>query len=270
MPKPNASRKVLIVGGGPGGMQAAIDAADRGHQVILADNADRLGGTLRLTDNDFFKKDLCRFKNLLVREVENRNIELRLDTHITPKDIQAITPDALILAIGAEPCMPSIPGIENAVSALDVYFKPEIQIGPKVVMIGGGLVGCEVGLELSHMGKSVTIVEMMERLVANFIGIHRTALLDEMDKYGMQSLVNVRCKKIQTDGVIIEDGKDKETFIAADTVVLALGMKARRAEVDVLRAAAGRIPVFEIGDCVQAAKVGEAIQQGYMAAMSIV
>ena len=270
MPKPEASRKVLIVGGGPGGMQAAIDAADRGHRVVLADNADRLGGILRLTDADFFKKDLCRFKDLLVREVEKRNIEVRLGTHVTPQMVRTIDPDALVLAIGATPMMPPIPGIEYALPALDIYFNPEVRIGQSVVMIGGGLVGCEVGLELAHRGKSVTVIEMMERLVANSIGIHRTALLDEMDRYGIRSRVNSRCREIRTDGVVVEDRSGEQILITADTVVIGLGMTPKREETLKLRTAAGQIPVFEIGDCAGAAKVGEAVQQGYMAAMSII
>jgi NADPH-dependent 2,4-dienoyl-CoA reductase/sulfur reductase-like enzyme len=244
--------------------------ADRGHRVILADAADRLGGILRLTDDDFFKKDLCRFKDLLVRQVSQRDIDVRLNTFVTAEMVQAIGPDALILAIGAKPLMPPIPGIEHAVPALDVYFNPEVRIGDQVVMIGGGLVGCEVGLELAQRGKSVTVIEMMERLVATAIGIHRTALLDEMDRYGIRSWVNACCKKIRSDGVVIEDESGKETFVAADTVVIGLGMVPTRQEVRALRAAAGQIPVFEIGDCAVVGKVGEAVQQGYMAAMSII
>jgi 2,4-dienoyl-CoA reductase-like NADH-dependent reductase (Old Yellow Enzyme family)/thioredoxin reductase len=270
MPLPKASRKVLIVGGGPGGMQAAIDAADRGHQVILAENNERLGGTLRLTDNDFFKKDLRGFKDLLVREVGKRDIEVRLGTNVTPEMIRDINPEALILAIGADPMVPPIPGIQHAITALDVYFKPGIKIGQEVVMIGGGLVGCEVGLELAHMGKSVTVIEAMERLAASSIGIHRTALLDEMDKYDMHSLVKTRCLEIRSNGVLVAESHGKEKLIAADTVVLGLGMESRRSECDALRAAAGSIPVFEIGDCSQVAKAGEAVQQGYTAAMSII
>ena len=251
-------------------MQAAIDATDRRHKVILADNADRLGGTLRLTDDDFYKKDLYEFKGLLIREVGKRKIDVRLNTRVTPETIKEIKPDALILAIGADPIVPPIPGIEKAVKALDVYLKADVKIGKKVVIVGGGLVGCEVGLDLVHKGREVIVIEMLERLVADSIGIHRTALLDRMDEVGIRSLVKTKCKEIKEDGVFVEDPSGKEVFIPADTAVIALGMRARTEEVTKLREAAGDIPVFEIGDCVRAAKVGEAVQEGYTAALSIV
>jgi len=111
---------------------------------------------------------------------------------------------------------------------------------------------------------------MQERLVAEFIGIHRTALLDRMDQVGIRSLVRTTCKEIQANGVVVEDDEGNEAFLPSDTVVIGLGFKSRSEATQQLRAAAGTIPVFEIGDCVRPAKVGEAVQEGYTAAMSIV
>jgi NADPH-dependent 2,4-dienoyl-CoA reductase/sulfur reductase-like enzyme len=270
MPKPSASRKVLVVGGGPGGMQAAIDAFDRGHQITLIDNADRLGGTLRLTDCDFYKRDLLEFKNLLVREVGKRAIHVQLNTQVTPDLVRAFQPEVMILAVGADAAVPPIPGIENAIMAFDTYFLPDARIGRKVIMVGGGLVGCEVGLELAHKGHVVVVVEMKERLVAEFIGIHRTALLDRMDEVGIRSIVKAKCKQILANGVIVQDDEGKEALLPTDSVVIGLGYRARSEAVKQLREAAGGIPVFEVGDCVRPGKVGEAVQEGYTAAMSIV
>ena len=269
MASPQGARKVLVVGGGPGGMQAAIDAHDRGHQVILVDNAERLGGTLRLTDFDFYKKDLYHFKELLVREVNKRDIDVRLNTCADPQLLKDIAPDAVILAVGADPFVPPIPGINKALRAFDTYFLPDEKIGKKVVMVGGGLVGCEVGLELIKKGHEVKVVEMAERLVAEFIGIHRTALLDHMDEVGIKTYVNTRCEEITENGIKAVTRDGTEIFLEADTVIVGLGYKSRETTVASLKNAAGDIPVFAIGDCVRAAKVGEAVQDGYSAAMSI-
>ena len=127
-----------------------------------------------------------------------------------------------------------------------------------------------MGLELVYKGHEVVILEMQERLVAEFIGIHRTALLDRMDQVGIRSLVRTTCKEIQANGVVVEDDEGNEAFLPSDTVVIGLGFKSRSEAAQQLRAAAGTIPVFEIGDCVRPAKVGEAVQEGYTAAMSIV
>jgi len=270
MPRPQGSRRVLVVGGGPGGMQAAMDAFDRGHHVTLMDDADRLGGTLRLTDHDFYKTDLLAFKELLVREVGRRAIDVRLNTWVTPERVREFQPEVLILALGAEAALPPIPGIETAVKAFDTYFLPDAELGKRVVMVGGGLVGCEVGLELVHKGHEVVVIEMRERLVAEFIGIHRTALLDRMDEVGIHNRVGTLCKEIRPDGVVIVDGEGKESFLEADTVVIALGFKSRSYAAKRLGEAAGAVPVFEIGDCVRPGKVGEAVQEGYTAAMSII
>ena len=112
LPPANSSKTVLIVGGGPAGMQAAITACDRGHRVILCEKADCLGGMLFFTDTDTDKPDLKNFKDLLIREVERRAIDLRLHTEVTPQLIRELAPDHIILALGAAPVTPPIPGIE--------------------------------------------------------------------------------------------------------------------------------------------------------------
>jgi 2,4-dienoyl-CoA reductase-like NADH-dependent reductase (Old Yellow Enzyme family)/NADPH-dependent 2,4-dienoyl-CoA reductase/sulfur reductase-like enzyme len=264
---PEAVRDVLVVGGGVGGMEAAIVACDRGHRVTLVEKSDTLGGLVRFADKDAYKGDLSRFKDVLIHRVRSRNISLVTEKEVNPDDVAAFGVDAIIIAVGSTPATPSIPGIENAVRAMDVYDNMD-GIGQKVVMVGGGLVGCEVGLHLAKNGRSVTIVEMLEEVAGDSYRMHRVALVNELAK--MVSIkTGLKCTAVSQHGVVAVDKEGREEFLVADTVVYATGMEARRREAAELRTAAGNIPVFEIGDCVCAAKVYDAVRQGFVAAMSI-
>jgi len=265
--KPVASRKVLVIGGGPGGMEAAIVAADRGHRVTLVEKTDRLGGLLKFTDVDEYKGDLKNWKDVLVRRVGKRDIDLKLGKAFTPDDMAAFDADAVILAVGSSPIEASIPGIENAMRALDMYFNMD-KVGKKVVMVGGGLVGSEAGLHLAKNGHDVTIVEMLDKVAPDSYPMHRVAMVHEMDQL-LSYKTDLKVTAIEKNGVKAVDKEGRETLLPADTVVYALGMKANREETEALRAAAGDTPVYEIGDCVRAAKVYEAIKEGYLAAMAV-
>ncbi len=265
--KPTGSRKVLVIGGGPAGMEAAVVAADRGHQVTLVEKADSLGGLLKFTDVDEYKGDLKNWKDVLVRRVGKRGISVMLGKEFTPEDVKAFGADAVILAVGSSPIEAPIPGIENAMRALEMYDRIK-EVGKKVVMVGGGLVGSEAGLHLAKNGHEVTIVEMLDRVAPDSYPMHRVALVHEMDKM-LSYKTALKVTAIEKNGVKAVNSEGKEEFIQADTVVYALGMKANRKETEALHAAAGDTPVYEIGDCVRAAKVYEAIKEGYLAAMAI-
>jgi len=258
------SRKVLIIGGGVAGMQAALTAAQRGHKVTLVEQKDRLGGILNFTDVDVNKEDLRNFKNVLIREVEEAGIEVRLNTTGDESLIKEINPEAIIIAVGARPATPPIPGIENVRSAIDVYsgYEP----GKEVIMVGGGLVGSETALHLAKTGHRVTIVEMLDRLADDSYGMYREALMLEMDKENIIGLTNARCVEITPNSVRIEvDGVEKR--LTGDTVIYALGMKP--VDTTALKAAAGDIPCYIIGDCDQPGKIETAMKSGYDAALQI-
>jgi len=270
MAAPKGARRVLVVGGGPGGMQAAITAADRGHAVTLVEKSGSLGGTLRFTDTDVHKTDLKNFKDLLVREVGRRKIKVMLNTEATPEFIRKFKPEALILAIGASPTIPPIPGIETAVNVLDIYRKG-CRVARKVVMVGGGLSGCETAIHLAAKGHEVTIVEMLDRLAPEAGGMKRAALMHQIETRGnIAVMTGAKCIAITPPGVKVQDASGKEATVNGDTVVYSLGMTAKRDEVERLRAAGGKAAVFEIGDCVRGANVFEAVSEGFMAAMKIV
>jgi pyruvate/2-oxoglutarate dehydrogenase complex dihydrolipoamide dehydrogenase (E3) component len=141
-------------------------------------------------------------------------------------------------------------------------------IGQRVIMVGGGLVGCETARHPAKTGHIVTVIEMLERLAHESYGMYSEALLLEMEKYHITAKARTRCLEITSTGIKVENGDGTRGFIAADTVVYALGMKANSTAE--LRAAAEGIPVYEIGDCVRMAKVIDATEEGFMAAMKIV
>jgi NADPH-dependent 2,4-dienoyl-CoA reductase/sulfur reductase-like enzyme len=268
-PAPKQKRSVLVIGGGPGGMYAAITAAERGHQVTLVEKEASLGGTLKFAEIDHYKSDLNQYKNSLINRVQRLDIDVRLNTMATTELIQEANPDALIVAIGGQPIVPNIPGISNpnVLSALDTHWQPE-KVGDKVVIIGGGLVGCDTGLHLAAEGKKVVLVEMMDELAVDATESHRIALFEEMKQHNIEVHTGLRCADIVTDGIHTKDRDDNDQFFAADTVVVAVGMKSLTDEAFRLCDAAPR-QYFLIGDCVQPRKVKEAVHEGYHAAMDI-
>lgn len=266
MPAPTASRKVLVVGGGCGGMQAAITAADRGHKVILCEKSDVLGGLLNFTDHTDHKVDIREFKELLIREVNKRDIEVNLGCEVTADTIKDIAPEAVILAVGSDDLILPIEGIENAITAMDVYSNDFAGLGKSTIVLGGGLVGCEAAADYIDHGIETTIVEMKGALMPDTTGLYRTAVHDFIDKNGGKYEVNAKVIKVGKDFVVAEQ-EGKEITLTADSVVNAMGRRAH--SVEALKSAI-TVPVWEIGDCVKARQIGDAVREGYTAAMEII
>lgn len=266
MPEPEASRKVLIVGGGCGGMQAAITASDRGHKVILCEKDTVLGGLINFTDHTDHKIDIRNFKNLLIREVKKRPIEVRLNCDVTPEVIAEINPEAVILAIGSRDLILPIEGIENAMTAMEVYGEDFQNLGKSTIVLGGGLVGCEATADYIEHGVETTIVEMQECLMPETTGLYRTAVHDFIDKNGGKYEVNAKVIKVGKNFVVAEQN-GKEIRIEADSVVNAMGRRAR--DTKELKTSI-QVPVWELGDCVKARQIGDAIREAWTVAMEIV
>lgn len=269
MPKPNQPKKLLIVGGGAAGMSAAIYAHDMGHTPILVEKGDSLGGLIRFADVDVHKVDIRRFKEDLIARLKTRGIDVRLNTEVTQELIRKIAPDAIFAAVGSSPIKVPIPGIdgENVIKALDAYYHPE-KLGKKIVMIGGGLVGCELGLHLAETGHAVSIVEMQEALAPDAYRLHRVMLMEELAS-AVSVCTGFRCTQIDSTGVTAVDANGVERTFPADTVVYAMGMRSNSDQVEDIRRMAGTIPVTALGDCLQAGKIIEATKTAYDAVLAL-
>ncbi|MDR0817665.1 MAG: FAD-dependent oxidoreductase [Clostridiales Family XIII bacterium] len=262
-------KKVLVVGGGVAGMQAALTAAGQGHEVILAEKGSRLGGVLRCEEKVSFKQKLDAYLNRQARFVtENPNIELRLSTEITPEAALEIAPDVIIAALGSRPVKPPIPGIDsaNVIGAEDLYYNPE-KAGKDIVILGGGLVGIELGIFRASDDHNVTIVEMMPEFNLDPFGMHTLAVTAEIDRLSIKTHLSTAVQEITKDGVTVKGPDGKVFDIKADTVVYATGQAPQVAQAFAL---SGTAPEFyQVGDCVAPRNIVFATREAYTAAKDI-
>jgi 2,4-dienoyl-CoA reductase-like NADH-dependent reductase (Old Yellow Enzyme family)/thioredoxin reductase len=264
-PRPG-HRRVCVVGGGPAGMQAAITAARNGHEVTLIEQADHLGGTISFTDFDPVKVDLRRLKNHLAEMVEKSGVHVRLNTTATPELIAELQPERLLVAIGAKPIVPPIPGIERAEPATLVYGHAAACEGKRVVIIGGGMVGCETAIYLADAGAQVTVLEMADTIAAECVGMPRGALLDRLAA-SVTCLTGTTCTAVTESGVTAQTKGGAEQCFEADLVLLAAGLRPDRATAEALAAV---VPgAVLLGDCKQSARVREAIESATFAAADL-
>ena len=247
LPPARERKTVLVAGGGVAGMQTAIACADRGHKVILCEKSDRLGGVLTCEEAVPFKKKIAAYLDYQRRQVAARDIEVHLNTAVTPALAAELQPDVLVAALGARPSAPPIPGIggKNVLSAEVAYTRPEA-VGKEVVVLGGGLVGVELAIHLAGLGRRVTVLEMLPFLNNGGNVLHQNALDVEIKARGVVLSLNTRVERIDETGVTgVREGK--ETSFPADTVIAALGQTSLREEAEALRFCA---PEFYVpGDC---------------------
>ena len=257
-------KKVWVVGSGPAGMEAARVAALRGHKVTLLEKDQELGGQLRIAALPPNKGDILPWLNYLIRQLEIAGVEIRLNTEVTPESMIKEKPDAVILAMGGVPMRPEIPGINSAqvVTAQEVLGGKK-QTGQNVVVIGGGLVGCETGHYLAQKGKKVTIVEMLKRMAAEMGPMVRRRLMDGLKQYQVVMVSEAKCEEISAGGVTVMMAEGGKKLFPADTVILAVGYQTNESLFKTLQ---GIVPeVHCIGDAAQPQGIMEAVRDGYLA-----
>ena len=264
---PARRQRVLVVGGGVGGMQAALTCKSRGHDVILCEKSDRLGGVLRCEKNVDFKRNLDYYLNQQETAIRDSGIDLRLETPVTPEYAAAIGVDAIIAALGAKPIIPPIAGINlpNVMSAQEAYMAAE-KLGQRVVIIGAGLVGIELGLHLLAIGKDALCVEIQDTISDGGNFLHMPGLRAEIKKRGLAIKFNTAVSNITPQGLTCETA-DGAIFLPADTIIYAAGQSPLRDDALSLAFCA---PEFHmLGDCVSPRNIVSATSEAYMAARNI-
>ena len=243
-------KHVAIIGGGPGGMRTALFLRERGHAVTLFEASDRLGGAICHADYVPFKWTLKQYKDYLIRQLDKQGVEVRLNSPMTPEALEGEDYDAVVVAIGAQPVIPAIPGADGpqVTVATEALMHTET-IGQNVVIIGGGEVGVECGMFLAQQGRSVTVIEMRDELAADTTFMHyRSMFQDAWEAIpDFHFVLNATAKAILPDSVIYADPDGSEHALPADSVVLSVGM---RAKTDEALAFYGTAPHFYmVGDC---------------------
>jgi 2,4-dienoyl-CoA reductase-like NADH-dependent reductase (Old Yellow Enzyme family)/thioredoxin reductase len=260
--------KVLIAGGGPGGLQAAITAAKRGHNVILCEKSDELGGILKGEQALPFKYEMYELGVTLGKLAADAGVDIRLNTTVTKEFVDNENVDALIIAVGSQALVPPIPGLDgDNVVVVNNYYLEKDKIADSVVVLGGGLAGCETAIHLAQEGKTVQLVEMRPELAPDSNIRHRPILLSEIEKNNINVYTEHMGLSVTEEGVICRDKNGQEHLIPGNSIICALGQKPRREIVDQLIDCAPY--VAQIGDCVKASTITTAVYQGHHAALDI-
>jgi 2-enoate reductase len=261
-------RSVLVIGGGPGGMEAARVAALKGHRVTLWERRDALGGNLIPASQPAFKNDYRNLIRYLSTQLEKVGVKVELGRDANLEAIRGVGPDVVFVAAGSTPIIPDIPGAGkgHVMTANDLLLGKK-ETGESIVIIGGGIIGCETALFLAQEEKKVIIIEILEDIARDMYSVNRMHLLKLLADRGVKILTETRVVEIGEQEITIVDKEDRPSTLKADTVVLALGLKPNSEPYESL---VGKVPeVYPIGDCTKARKVINAVWEGFRLARLI-
>ncbi|GAX60725.1 NADH:flavin oxidoreductase [Candidatus Scalindua japonica] len=304
--KAKKRKKVMVIGGGPGGMEAARIAALRGHDVHLFEKTDTLGGQLKYAYIPPGREEIENVVTFLANQIRKLDVNIELSTKVDTKTINNLKPDVVVVATGGSPLIPKISGVKekNVVVAEDV-FDNKVKVGEDVVIIGGGTIGCEIALHTAKMGamepevacfllknrvingeeaveltskgkRNITILEMKNKIGGRFGISTRWVILKQVEDAGIKSITGIKVKNISTkskqkkekDKVCVTfEQESKDTKIFADTVIIAAGYKSNQ---DITKKLNGKIDeLYKIGDCVEVRTALEAIHEGFEVGLKI-
>ena len=289
-------RKVMVVGGGVAGCETALTAAKRGHRVELVEQDQRLGGQVEWAAEPTHKPEFPTLLDFYERQLRQHGVALRFGETVTPAMVEETDADVVVIATGAKPLEVPIPGadLEHVVQVWDV-LRGRVSVGDKVVIVGGGSVGCETAVWLAQIGcltpeehyflktweaetpetleellyqgvKEVTVVEQLRKLGRD-LGSRRWIVSTKMKKHGVQTHTSTRVEQITKEGVVCANS-DGFVMLPADTVVLALGAASENALHEAVKDLPGK-EIVAIGDCANPARIPEAIEAGFLAACKI-
>ncbi len=267
--KAEVKKNVMVIGGGPGGLYAAYIAAFRGHNVTLYEKGDILGGNMRLAAYPPGKGDITNMVRSYIAKCEEYGVKFVIHTEVTPEMVAKMKPDAVIVATGSNPLVLPIPGINDTgvIHAGDL-LDGKASVGKKVLVVGGGMVGCEVADFLGELGHEVSVIELRDQLGPDVIPEHRKFLMKDFDTYRVKGVTGAKVSQFFTDGVsyTLADGTEGR-LEGFDNVILAMGYRNNDTISEEIKKIVAE--TYVIGDAVKARKALDATAEGLQAALQI-
>lgn len=269
--KTDQPKNVVVIGGGPAGMEAARVAAIEGHHVTLFEKSDHLGGVMGDICTASFKQNIKKLTTWYKVQLKKLNVDVHLNTEITGEEEILASCDKIIAGCGAKPVIPPIPGIdgENVISILDVHRNPSLLKGEQIVVCGGGASGLDGALEMaSEMGKKVTVVEMLPQCGKDVFFINQITLFRKLAESNVTFMTSTKVIAMDDKGLTVECEDGTQKHLEADTIVSAFGMRPDLTVIDKIKEKY-HIKTRVIGDSSRLGKIGEAVRDGFYAATSL-
>jgi len=261
-------KKVMVIGAGPGGLNVAWVAARRGHEVHLFEKQPEVGGQLILGSITAYKKELLSLIRFQKRQIERFGVACHLNEEATSDTVCALSPDVVIMATGSRPLLPPVEGVDKPiVIPVPRALNHQPPIGRKVVVVGGGAIGCEVALHLSEKGHEVVIVEMLPRIGAKLESMTKKILIQKLEQGNVDIRTGYRLSRVTDNGAMIVDSKGDKVFLPTDAVVIAIGSRPDDRLFHEIKDLG--YEVHQIGDCLEPRSAKAAIYEGGVLGRSI-